>query len=86
MDDTVFSCSMHMLPASHGNGYFKHAAPEGHHIDYHMVDLPNPDDVSWFEIKCLYVDTYIHIMQHAFFCSLAISLDVSLYSHCYHDR
>ena len=43
-----FCCSMHMLPASHGNGYFKHAAPEGHHIDYHMVDLPNPDDVSWF--------------------------------------
>ena len=37
---------MHVLPSSHGTGVFKHAAPVDSHIDYGMVDLPNPDHVS----------------------------------------
>ena len=36
---------MHLLPASHGRGFYKHDAPVDFHIDYGMVDIPNADDV-----------------------------------------
>lgn len=41
---------MHMLPSSHGTGVFPHDAPEGHHIDYGMVTLPNPNDVRIYHL------------------------------------
>jgi len=37
---------MHVLPGSHGRGFYKHEASVDFHIDYGMVDLPNADDVS----------------------------------------
>ena len=37
--------SMHVLPNSHGRGVYKHDAASEFHIDYGMVDLPNPNDV-----------------------------------------
>jgi len=36
---------MHVLPGSHGRGFYKHEASVDFHIDYGMVDLPNADDV-----------------------------------------
>ena len=44
-----FPCSMHVLPASHGRGVYKHDADSGFHIDYGMVDLPNPNDVGIYK-------------------------------------
>ena len=38
--------SMHMLPKSQNSGFYKHAANSKFHIDYTMVDTPNPEDVS----------------------------------------
>lgn len=51
------SSSMHMLPGSHGGGVYKHAAPLEHHIDYSMVDLPKPDDVS--DHICVFTSLFV---------------------------
>lgn len=51
---------MHLLPASHGRGFYKHDAPVDFHIDYGMVDVPNADDVrviphtSWERVALFY--------------------------------
>lgn len=37
--------SMHMLPKSHNSGFYKHSADSKFHIDYTMVDTPQPEDV-----------------------------------------
>jgi len=42
---SVMLHSMHLLPGSHGRGFYKHEASVDFHIDYGMVDLPNADDV-----------------------------------------
>jgi len=42
---SVILHSMHLLPGSHGRGFYKHDASVDLYIDYGMVDLPNADDV-----------------------------------------
>ncbi len=43
---------MHMLPKSHDSGFYKHHAGSKFHIDYTMVDTPQPEDVSSVFILC----------------------------------
>ena len=50
-----FLCSMHVLPSSHGVGVYPHAAPAENHIDYSMVTLPNPNEVTAFNYMHVYV-------------------------------
>jgi len=45
---------MHVLPGSHGRGFYKHEASVDFHIDYGMVDLPNADDVSVIQVGVRY--------------------------------
>ena len=47
---------MHILPSSHGSGVYRHASPDDTHIDYSMVELPKPDDVSkdYDSMHCVY--------------------------------
>lgn len=44
---------MHMLPKSQDSGFYKHSADSKYHIDYTMVDTPNPEDVNFFPHSCL---------------------------------
>ena len=47
INSPLFS-SMHMLPKSHDSGFYKHAVGTEQHIDYSMVDTPQPEDVRAF--------------------------------------
>lgn len=59
---------MHLLPASHGRGFYKHDAPVDFHIDYGMVDVPNADDVrviphtSWGGVALFYQQVWDSIV------------------------
>ena len=46
---------MHMLPKSHNSGFYKHSADSKFHIDYTMVDTPQPEDVRTCIYVCLFV-------------------------------
>ena len=37
---------MHVLPGSHDDGVYKHASMMDSHLDYSMVERPQPEHVS----------------------------------------
>jgi len=47
------SFSMHVLPRCHKNGVWEHSASVDFHIDYGMVDIPDPAKVTM--VMCISV-------------------------------
>ena len=42
----IIYCSMHVLPRCHKNGVWEHSANVDFHIDYGIVDIPDPSKVT----------------------------------------
>ena len=56
--------SMHILPQPHSEGsqFYRHATGIDSHIEYSMVDTPNPDDVSHVIPPLMSHDLYFIIL------------------------
>lgn len=75
---------MHLLPASHGRGFYKHDAPVDFHIDYGMVDVPSADDVrviphtSWEGVALFYQQVWDTIVYS---CPIASHIETKPHLH-----